>query len=175
MMFVFLFFCPAESLPGCGGGEHRPADFPAFRGVFSRHVLAARAAGPAAGDAEGCRHPAGPDRCYGSRHVPGASTGPSYCSDTQQLREAAQQAETDGSGASDAAHRAAAALHLRVRRGAGAHCHHQGGAAAGAAGNPQLQVSRDRSLLGCFQTSASSLWSESVDEIVNFLLILRKK
>lgn len=133
---------PAESLPGRGGGEHRPADLPALRGVFPRHVLAARAAGPAAGDAAGRGRAARPDRRHRPHHVPGTSTGPPHRTDPQQLCEAAQQAEADGGGASDAAHRAAAALHLRVRRSAGAHLHHQGGAAARAAGDPQLQVRR---------------------------------
>lgn len=66
----------AESLPGCGGGEHRSADLSALRGIFSCHVLTARAAGPATGDAAGRGRPAGPDSCHRPGHVPGASTGP---------------------------------------------------------------------------------------------------
>lgn len=72
--------------------------------------------------------------------MPAASLGPPLLSDKKQLCESAQQAEANGSGPSDTAHRAAAALHLRVRWSAGAHRHHQGGASAGAAGHPQLQV-----------------------------------
>lgn len=133
---------PAEPLPGHSGGQHRSADLSALRGVFPRHVLSARAAGSAAGDAAGGGHPAGPHRRHGPRHVPGAAPGPPHRADSQQLREAAQQAKADGGSASDAAHRAAAALHLGVCWSAGADRHHQGGAAAGAAGNPQLQVGR---------------------------------
>ena len=144
-----LCLSAVESLSGCGGGEHRPTDLPALGGLFSRYVLAARATGPAAGDTAGRCHPAGANRCHGSHHVPGAPGGPPHCFDPQQLREAAQQAEADGGRASDAAHGAAAALHLRVCGSAGAHRHHQGGPAAGASGNPQLQVRRQRLYCVC--------------------------
>lgn len=72
--------------------------------------------------------------------MPGASLGPPLLSDSKQLCETAQQAKANGSGPSDTAHRAAAALHLRVCWSTGAYRHYQGGASAGAAGHPQLQV-----------------------------------
>lgn len=143
-------FPPAESLPGCRGGQHRSADLSALRRFFPRHVLAARAAGPPEGDAAGGGCPSEQNRRHGPGHVQGASPGPPHYSDSQQLCQTAQQAEADGGGASDAAHRAAAALHLGVCWSAGAHRHHQGGAATGAAGHSQLQVELTNASYSCF-------------------------
>lgn len=162
---------PAESLPGRGGGEHRAADLAALRGLLPRHVLTARAAGPASGDTARRGRAARPHRRHRPRHVPGPPAGAPRRTDTQQLREAAQQAEADGGGASDAAHCSAAAVHLRVRRSAGAHLHHQGGAAAGAAGDPQLQVRRQKSpvMSVCVDTDVCSIsgWVPDESDVQN--------
>lgn len=129
-----------ESLPGCGGGEHRQADLSALRGILPRHVVSARAAGAAERGGGRCAGAAGAHVQHGAHHEPRASEGAAAHGHAQELRHAARQTEADGGGAADAAHRAAAALYVRVRGSAGAHQHHQGGAAAGAPGHPQLQV-----------------------------------